>query len=92
MKKKAEPFAGKYQKPDSEDPNTINHMIWYEATNYARPFPGEKEFLPRATSTKPHPPKRMTTTISRSRPQLQKALSAITGRGLFVFVSIQFTV
>ena len=46
MKKKAEIFAGKYQKPDSEDPNTVNHMIWYETTNYKVPFPGEKKVLP----------------------------------------------
>ncbi|MGA8670122.1 MAG: hypothetical protein WB679_09615 [Terracidiphilus sp.] len=46
MKKKAELFAGKYQKPDSEDPDTVNHMIWYEATNYTRPFPGEKKVRP----------------------------------------------
>jgi len=46
MKKKAQTFAGKYQKPDSEDPDTVNHMIWYEATNYTRPFPGEKTVRP----------------------------------------------
>jgi YVTN family beta-propeller protein len=46
MNKKAEIFAGKYQKPDSEDPNTVNHLIWYEATNFTRPFPGEKKVLP----------------------------------------------
>jgi YVTN family beta-propeller protein len=46
MKKKAELFAGKYQKPDAEDPDTVNHMIWYEATNYTRPFPGEKKVRP----------------------------------------------
>ena len=46
MKKKAEIFAGKYSKPDSEDPDTVNHMIWYEATNYTRPFPGEKKVRP----------------------------------------------
>jgi YVTN family beta-propeller protein len=45
-KKKTELFAGKFSKPDSEDPNTVNHMIWYEATNYMRPFPGEKKVLP----------------------------------------------
>ena len=28
MKKKAEIFAGKYHIPDSEDPDTINHLIW----------------------------------------------------------------
>ena len=46
MKKKAELFAGKYQKPDAEDPDTVNHMIWYESTNYTRPFPGEKKVRP----------------------------------------------
>ncbi len=46
IKKKAEIFAGKYSKPDSEDPDTVNHMIWYEATNYTRPFPGEKAVRP----------------------------------------------
>jgi CheY-like chemotaxis protein len=33
--KKAEIFAGKY--PDSEDPNTVNHLLWYEATNFTHP-------------------------------------------------------
>jgi YVTN family beta-propeller protein len=46
MKKKAEIFAGKYQKPDSEDPDTVNHMIWYEMTAYKVPFPGEKTVRP----------------------------------------------
>jgi len=46
MKKKAEIFAGKYQKPDSEDPDTVNHMIWYEMTAYKVPFPGEKKVRP----------------------------------------------
>jgi YVTN family beta-propeller protein len=46
MKKKAQVFAGKYQKPDSEDVDTVNHLIWYEATNFTRPFPGEKKVLP----------------------------------------------
>ena len=46
MKKKAEVFAGKYQKPDSEDPDTVNHMIWYEMTGYKVPFPGEKKVRP----------------------------------------------
>ncbi len=52
MKKKAEIFAGKYQKPDSEDPDTVNHMIWYEMTAYKVPFPGEKKV--RAASTFNH--------------------------------------
>jgi hypothetical protein len=46
MKKKAQIFAGKYQKPDSEDPDTVNHMLWYETTNYSVPFPGEKKVRP----------------------------------------------
>jgi hypothetical protein len=46
VKKKTEIFAGKYQKPDSEDPDTVNHMIWYEMTAYKVPFPGEKKVRP----------------------------------------------
>jgi len=46
MKKKAQVFAGKYQKPDSEDPDLVNHMIWYEMTAYKVPFPGEKTVRP----------------------------------------------
>jgi YVTN family beta-propeller protein len=36
-------FAGKSTKPDAEDPDTVNHLNWYEATNYTRPYPGEKK-------------------------------------------------
>ena len=46
MKKKAEVFAGKHSKPDSEDPDTVNHLIWYEATGFTRPYPGEKKVRP----------------------------------------------
>ena len=46
MKKKAEIFAGKQHIPDSEDPNTVNHLDWYEATNFTRPYPGEKTVRP----------------------------------------------
>ncbi len=46
MKKKNELFADKYQKPDSEDPDTVNHLIWYEATNFVKPFPGEMKVRP----------------------------------------------
>ena len=45
-KMKTEVFAGKYQKPDSEDPDLVNHMIWYETTGYKVPFPGEKKVRP----------------------------------------------
>ena len=34
-------FKGKQHSPDSEDPYTVNHMVWYEATDYKRPYPGE---------------------------------------------------
>ena len=46
MKKKAEIFAGKYHMPDSEDPNTVNHLDWYEATGFTLPYPGETKVLP----------------------------------------------
>jgi DNA-binding beta-propeller fold protein YncE len=46
MKKKAEIFAGKLTRPDSEDPSTVNHLDWYEATGFTRPYPGEKKVLP----------------------------------------------
>jgi DNA-binding beta-propeller fold protein YncE len=45
-KMKVKVFAGKYQKPDSEDPDLVNHMIWYETTGYNIPFPGEKKVRP----------------------------------------------
>ena len=46
MEKKAEVFAGKYHKPDSEDPDTVNHLNWYESTGFTRPYPGEKKVRP----------------------------------------------
>jgi YVTN family beta-propeller protein len=46
IKKKAEIFAGKYHVPDSEDPDTVNHLNWYEATGFTRPYPGEKKVRP----------------------------------------------
>ena len=45
MKKKAEIFAGKQHTPDSEDPNIVNHLDWYEATGFTRPYPGETKVL-----------------------------------------------
>jgi hypothetical protein len=36
-------FKGKSQKPDSEDPDTVNHLNWYEATDFKRPYPGESK-------------------------------------------------
>ena len=57
MKKKTEIFAGKYQRPDSEDPDTVNHLIWYESTNFTRPFPGEKKVRPASDFNKAAPAK-----------------------------------
>jgi YVTN family beta-propeller protein len=44
--KRAEMFAGKANKPDSEDSVTLNHLTWYEATGFTRPYPGEKTVRP----------------------------------------------
>ncbi len=44
--KKTEIFTGKLTKPDAEDPTTVNHLVWYETTNYVRPYPGEKAVRP----------------------------------------------
>jgi YVTN family beta-propeller protein len=46
LHKKVQIFAGKYQKPDSEDIDTVNHLTWYEATGFTRPYPGEKTVRP----------------------------------------------
>jgi YVTN family beta-propeller protein len=46
LKKKAQIFAGRQTKPDSEDPDTVKHLIWYEATGFTRPYPGEKKVRP----------------------------------------------
>ena len=45
-KAKVQIFAGKSTKPDSEDQDTVNHLNWYEATNFTRPYPGEKYVRP----------------------------------------------
>ncbi len=46
MKKKTQIFAGKHTKPDSEDSDTVNHLTWYEATGFTRPYPGEAKVRP----------------------------------------------
>jgi len=46
LKKKSEIFAGKLTKPDSEDPDTVNHLNWYLSTGFTRPYPGEKSVRP----------------------------------------------
>jgi hypothetical protein len=45
-KAKVKIFAGKSTKPDSEDQDTVNHLNWYEATNFTRPYPGETTVRP----------------------------------------------
>ena len=46
LQKKAQIFAGKLTKPDSEDPDTVNHLNWYMSTGFTRPYPGEKHGSP----------------------------------------------
>ncbi|HTX42221.1 MAG TPA: bifunctional YncE family protein/alkaline phosphatase family protein [Acidobacteriaceae bacterium] len=55
LKKKALIFAGKYHIPDSEDPDTVNHLDWYEATGFTRPYPGEKTVRPPSDFNNPAP-------------------------------------
>jgi YVTN family beta-propeller protein len=38
-------FEGKENKPDAENPNMLNHAIWYSATGFKRPYPGESKVL-----------------------------------------------
>ncbi|MGB9199528.1 MAG: bifunctional YncE family protein/alkaline phosphatase family protein, partial [Terriglobales bacterium] len=57
MAKKTELFAGKYQKPDSEDPDTVNHLNWYESTGFTRPYPGEATVRPASEFNRPAPTK-----------------------------------
>jgi YVTN family beta-propeller protein len=55
LQKKAQIFAGKLTKPDAEDPDTVNHLNWYMATGFTRPYPGEKTVRPPSDFTKPAP-------------------------------------
>ena len=55
MKKKTQIFAGKQHIPDSEDPDTVNHLDWYESTNFVRPYPGEKKVRPASDFRKKAP-------------------------------------
>jgi YVTN family beta-propeller protein len=43
---KAKIFEGKSTRPDSEDPDTVAHLAWYEATDFKRPYPGESRVRP----------------------------------------------
>ena len=57
MAKKAEIFAGKQHTPDSEDSDTVNHLNWYEATEFIRPYPGEKTVRPASDFNRAAPAK-----------------------------------
>ncbi|HXJ90098.1 MAG TPA: bifunctional YncE family protein/alkaline phosphatase family protein [Candidatus Binatia bacterium] len=57
LQKKAEIFAGKLTKPDSEDPDTVNHLNWYLTTGFRRPYPGEKTVRPPSEFNNPAPDK-----------------------------------
>jgi YVTN family beta-propeller protein len=46
LQKKAQLFAGKLTKPDSEDPDAVNHFNWYMSTGFKRPYPGESKVRP----------------------------------------------
>ncbi len=55
LQKKAQIFAGKLTKPDSEDPDTVNHLNWYMSTGFTRPYPGEKTVRPPSDFNNPAP-------------------------------------
>ena len=55
LKKKAQVFAGKLSKPDSEDPDTVNHFNWYMSTGFVRPYPGETTVRPPSEFNRPAP-------------------------------------
>jgi YVTN family beta-propeller protein len=57
LQKKAQIFAGKLTKPDSEDPDTVNHLNWYMTTGFTRPYPGEKTVRPASEFNNPAPTK-----------------------------------
>ena len=57
LKKGDEMFAGKLNKPDAEDPDTLNHLTWYLATAFKRPYPGETKVRPPSDFTKAAPTK-----------------------------------
>jgi YVTN family beta-propeller protein len=55
LQKKAELFAGKLTKPDSEDPEAVNHLNWYMSTDFNRPYPGETTVRPPSEFNNPAP-------------------------------------
>jgi YVTN family beta-propeller protein len=55
LQKKAQIFAGKLTKPDSEDPDTVNHFNWYMSTGFTVPYPGESKVRPPSEFNNPAP-------------------------------------
>jgi len=55
LQKKKQIFAGKLTKPDSEDPDTVNHLNWYLSTGFKRPYPGEGKVRPPSDFNNPAP-------------------------------------
>jgi hypothetical protein len=55
LQKKTEIFAGKLTRPDSEDPDTVNHLNWYLSTGFKRPYPGESKVRPPSDFNNPAP-------------------------------------
>jgi YVTN family beta-propeller protein len=55
QRKKAEIFAGKLTRPDAEDPDTVNHLNWYQSTGFTRPYPGESTVRPPTDFNNPAP-------------------------------------
>ena len=55
LQKKEQIFAGKLTKPDAEDPDTVNHLNWYMATGFKRPYPGESKVRPPSDFNNPAP-------------------------------------
>ena len=45
LKATAEVMKGKNDKADAVDPVFLNHVIWYSATDWKRPYPGENKLL-----------------------------------------------
>lgn len=45
LKATAQVMKGKYAKADAVDPNFLNHVIWYSATDWKRPYPGESKIM-----------------------------------------------
>ena len=86
LKKKAEISAGKYHIPDAEDPDTVSHYDWYEATGFIGfRSPERRRFVRRANSTRLHLPNPTRTTKTHSI--YNDPLSDRSERGSFVDAS-----